>query len=124
MNIMSMLLDLIKDTVENYVDSAKEYMQEVAEKVYVFIIISVICTAMFCFSVGAFIIKLGDALDQYQTFIWLNSMTLYSLTALLSLALLHYSLNRRNKFSNPSLENEIEEVIKKHTRKKTNRRRK
>lgn len=120
MSLWSIVFDSLKDLADDYIDSATDRIISFSKKIYVYALLTVISTLMFCFSLGALIVKIGEKLDDPSGFYWLNSMTFYLAITTVSIGSIFYIANRRNKLYTPSLEERVETILKTQTRKKVN----
>lgn len=120
MELLNIVKDLIKSMVGHYVDSAKDQVHSLFKRLYSFFLISLFCITMFCFSIAALTVSLAQKLDEVS-FCWMKSMTLYSVVALFSVGILYYT-NKHYIFCEPTVDDEIDIVIRKHNRKNTKQR--
>lgn len=119
MDFLSIVKVFIKNLAGQYIDSAKENIHSFLKKVYVFILASLFSIVMLLFSIASLIVSIAQKLDELN-FFWMNSMTLYSVIAFLSMGSL-YCLKKHYSFTEKSIDEEIEEVIKKHIKKRPRR---
>lgn len=111
-------MDLLKDSIEDRIDDLKGRAYFVIRKTYFYLTVSFISVLLLCFSIGGLIIKIADRLDSIHPFFWSNSMTLYTCLAGISGYVLYWIANRDNDRYQPSLDQEIEALIKARTKRK------
>lgn len=115
------IITLLRNVAGEFVDSTKEYLYDFFKQLYIFALLSLFCILSICFSVTSLIVKIANKLDE-GLFYWMNSMTVYSVIAILSIGFFYY-LNIYYQIKTSTQENEIKEIIKKYNKKKNKTRR-
>ena len=117
MGIWSFVFDYIKGMAADYVDSAKDQFSEILKRIYRRIMLSIGSTLMFCFSLSALVQKIADSLDKETGFVWLNSMTLYSIVSIVSLSIIYFISKKHKRhihhaqLDEESIESKIASII-------------